>query len=284
MVGADGVARERHPLDEQVRVGLHEDLVDVGAGVALVAVGDDELALAAGVAGELPLRAGGEARAAAAADVRRLDLLEQLLGRHRRDGASQPLPVAAGREQRRPAGEHAARRGLGRGLHRARQHALDDAGPGVDDIAVAHRGRAVAEAEADRLGERDLAVGAARAELQAEAVADRVDVRVGGCREAGGAGADAHVAAAPARLEQIVVERRDAVDGRLRQPGALGGQAAIVVGDLAALLHRRLEDFQRRRRSHLVVAADDLDEVARHDPQTMLHRSRGVQLLGSITP
>ena len=43
VVGADGVAGERHALEQQRRVALHQVLVDVGAGVALVAVGDDEL-------------------------------------------------------------------------------------------------------------------------------------------------------------------------------------------------------------------------------------------------
>ena len=89
VVGADGVGGERHPLEQQLGVLLHQDLVDVRARVALVAVGDDELALAVGVARELPLRARGKARAAAAADVRRLDLLEQLVRLHRRDRARQ---------------------------------------------------------------------------------------------------------------------------------------------------------------------------------------------------
>ena len=70
VLGADGVAGERHALEQQVRVALHQHLVDVGAGVALVAVGDDELLVALGAARELPLGAGGEAGAAAAAHVR----------------------------------------------------------------------------------------------------------------------------------------------------------------------------------------------------------------------
>jgi hypothetical protein len=265
VVGPDGVARERHPLDQQVRVGLHEDLVDVGAGIALVAVGDDELALALGLARELPLRARREAGAAAAADGCGLDLLEQLLRRQVLDRALEALPVAAVREQLGPAGQPAAARGgLGRGLHRAREHARDDARPGVDDVAVADGGRGVAEAEADRLGERDLAVGAALAQPQAEPRGDLRDVLVGRRGEAGGAGADAHVAAAPARLEQVVVEGGDAVNGGLGQPRARGGEPAVVVGDLAALLDRLLEHRERGRGPDLVVAADDLDEVARH--------------------
>jgi len=59
---------------------LHQVLVDVGAGVALVAVSDDELLIARGALGELPLGAGREAGAAAAADLGRLDLFEELVG------------------------------------------------------------------------------------------------------------------------------------------------------------------------------------------------------------
>ena len=62
--------------------------------------------------------------------------------------------------------------------------------------------------------------------------AQLVDVRAAGRREARGAGADAHVAA-PARRAQVVVERRDAVDGRLGQPGLRGDLADVLVGQLA---------------------------------------------------
>ena len=67
VLGADRVAGERDALEQQRRVALHQDLVDVGAGVALVAVGDDELLVAVGRARELPLLPGREAGAAAAA-------------------------------------------------------------------------------------------------------------------------------------------------------------------------------------------------------------------------
>ena len=45
-----------------------------------------------------------------------------------------------------------------------------------------------------------------------------------------------------ARLDEVVVEGRDAVDRRLRQPRQRGRVAAVLVGDLAALVHRLLED------------------------------------------
>ena len=140
---------------------------------------------------------GREAGAAAAAHGRRLDLREQLLGGHRGERVAQALPVAPAGEQHRPAVEHAARLGLVRRGRGAGEDARDRARPGVDHVAVANRRRAVAEAQADGLGERDLAVRAALAERQPEAVADRVDVAVGGRREARRAGADAHVALRP---------------------------------------------------------------------------------------
>ena len=53
--GADRVAGERQALDQQLGASLHQVLVDEGAGVALVAVGDDELLLALRGAREPPL-------------------------------------------------------------------------------------------------------------------------------------------------------------------------------------------------------------------------------------
>ncbi len=79
--GADRVAGQRHALQQQPRALLHQVLVDVGAGVALVAVDHDQLLVALGVAGERPLLPGGEAGAAAAAQVGLRDLVQQLLGR-----------------------------------------------------------------------------------------------------------------------------------------------------------------------------------------------------------
>ena len=284
VVGADGVARERHALQQQLGVLLHEELVDVGAGVALVAVGDDELALARGRAGELPLRAGGEAGAAAPAHVRGLDDIEQVLGRHRRDRARQAVPRVPGGEQHGLV-ERAARWRLAGVARRAGDDPLDDARPGVDEVAVADGRRGVAEAEADRLGERDGAVGGALAELAAQRRAELVDVGVGGRGEARGAGADAHVAHA-AGLQEVVVEGRHAVDGGLRQPRALGGEAAIVVGDLAVVGERGLEHLERRRRAELVMPADDLDEVARHGSSLRNRWSRAddMRLVRQVRP
>ena len=87
------------------------------------------------------------------------------------------------------------------------------------------------------------------------------DVLVAAGGEAGGAGADPDVAAAP-RLQQVVVEGRDAVDGGLGEPGELGGALAVLVGDLARAVHRPLEDVECGGGLLGVVAADQLYEVA----------------------
>ncbi len=63
-------------------VALHQAAVHERAGVALVAVADDVLDVALGLAGGLPLVAGGEAPAAPAAQPRLLDLVDDLLGLH----------------------------------------------------------------------------------------------------------------------------------------------------------------------------------------------------------
>ena len=89
------------------------------------------------------------------------------------------------------------------------------------------------------------------------------DVLIAGCREAGRSGADTHVTLA-AGLDQVVVERRDAVHRRLGQAGLRGGPAAVLVGDLAVVVDGRLEDLERGRRIDAVVSADEFDEVARH--------------------
>ena len=75
--GAGGEGADEHALDDAVRVALEDAAVHVGAGVALVGVADQELAAAVGLVGQqLPLQAGGEAGAAAAAQPRGLDLLD----------------------------------------------------------------------------------------------------------------------------------------------------------------------------------------------------------------
>ena len=67
--GTHRIAGEDHALDEAVRVILHQVTVNVGAGVALVGVGDDVLDARRLRGDGAPLAAGREARAATAAEI-----------------------------------------------------------------------------------------------------------------------------------------------------------------------------------------------------------------------
>ena len=63
----DRVAADQAPLDQQVRVALHQQVILERARLALVGVADDVLRLRRFLVDELPLEAGREAGAAAAA-------------------------------------------------------------------------------------------------------------------------------------------------------------------------------------------------------------------------
>jgi hypothetical protein len=82
----DRPAGDQHPLDQLVRVVLHEVAVLEAAGLRLVGVADDEALAAVDGRHERPLQAGREARAAAAAQAGRLDLVDHLRRRHRGQG------------------------------------------------------------------------------------------------------------------------------------------------------------------------------------------------------
>ncbi len=84
LVRADRVAADDHALEHGVRVAVQDGGVHEGAGVALVGVADEVLHVARRLTRELPLGAGREAGPATAADARRRDLVDDLLGRHRR--------------------------------------------------------------------------------------------------------------------------------------------------------------------------------------------------------
>ena len=191
---------------------------------------------------EVPLEPGGEARAAAAAQVRGLYLGDQIVGRGG-ERRAQPAPVA-GADQHRLV-EDARPLGLGRGPRFSGEHALERARPRVDDVALAEGRARVAEAEADGLVQRDRAVR--RAHRHAETALELADLLVEACRPARGSGADAHDPLGR-RLDEIVVEGRDAVDGRLGKPGHRRRVPAVVVGDL-----RRASAAASRRTSSAVT-------------------------------
>ena len=94
----DRVRGEDHPLDELVRIVLHQEPVLEGPRLGLVRVAEEVDRLALRVLGkEAPLDAGREARAAAAADVGLLDLFGDLLGRHAAaEHPAQPRVAAVG--------------------------------------------------------------------------------------------------------------------------------------------------------------------------------------------
>ena len=161
-----------------------------------------------------------------------------------RERALERRPVA-GRDQHRLL-EHAAPLRLRSAAAGTGEHARDRVRARVDDFAVADR-RARSGRTPGRPSRRARATRrrGARPSCMPEPVAQRVDVRVAGRGEAGGAGAHPNVARVRG-ARQVVVEGRDAVDRRLGQPRRRGRRAPILVGDLAVILHRRLEHVERR--------------------------------------
>ena len=95
-LGADGVSGDGHAFDHAVRIAFQHAAVHERAGIAFVGVADDELLVACGLAGELPLSPGGEARAAAAAQAGNVHRFDQRLGVVLRDGLGEGLVAVAG--------------------------------------------------------------------------------------------------------------------------------------------------------------------------------------------
>ena len=83
LMGAHGVARDGHSLQNGMGIALQYGAVHEGAGVALVGVAADVFDAVGTdrVVGELPLHAGGEARAAPAPEAGGLHRVDDLLGR-----------------------------------------------------------------------------------------------------------------------------------------------------------------------------------------------------------
>ena len=77
--GPDGEGGDGHALDEHERIAFHDHAVGVGAAVAFVGVADDVFLVARRLEHGAPLDAGGETRAAAPAQARIGDLLDDLL-------------------------------------------------------------------------------------------------------------------------------------------------------------------------------------------------------------
>ena len=90
----DRIACDHHALDELEGVAFHDGAVHEGTGVALVAVTDD-IALHLLLTGDLlPLLAGGEAAAAAAAETGLVDLVDDAVAAQLEHGLLQGLEAA----------------------------------------------------------------------------------------------------------------------------------------------------------------------------------------------
>ena len=96
LVGADGARPDHHALEDGVRVALQDAPVHERARVALVGVAEDVLLVARGLGGELPLEAGGETGAPAAAQTALLDLVDDPLGGHLGEGLGEAGVAVAG--------------------------------------------------------------------------------------------------------------------------------------------------------------------------------------------
>ncbi len=94
LMAADRVRGDDHALDDRVRISLHQGAIHERAGVTLIAVGDDVLDVALGLAGGLPLAARRVACAPAAAQAGLLDLGDHLVGGHAGEHLAQRLVPA----------------------------------------------------------------------------------------------------------------------------------------------------------------------------------------------
>ena len=82
LVAADGETRDHHALEHTVWIALHHAAVHERAGIALVGVADEMLLLPFRLPGGVPLKPGGEARSAAAAQAGIENIAADLLVRH----------------------------------------------------------------------------------------------------------------------------------------------------------------------------------------------------------
>jgi hypothetical protein len=142
--GTGDVARDEHSLEQRVRVRLDLVAVHVGARVALVRVADQVLLGARRLGQELPFVAGQEPRPAAAAQLGRLDLLD--------DGAR----VLVDQD-------------LVQGLVAADRDVLLDV-VGVDQAAVAQHDLGLAVEERDLVPQRDVGVAGAVLDVPGEVI------------------------------------------------------------------------------------------------------------------
>ena len=92
--GADGVAGDRAPFEQQVRIALHQHVVLERARLALVGVAADVLRLGRVLEDELPLQTGWKSGAAAAAKAGILHTLDHVTRLHGRHGRAESFVAA----------------------------------------------------------------------------------------------------------------------------------------------------------------------------------------------
>src|SRR6266851_2192660 len=225
-------SRNDDAFDHLVRVHLHQWTVFAGAGLGFICVADDIFLLRRSLGNKRPLHAGGEARAAAPAEVRFLDFVDDRLWRHFLERFFQSLVAVVLQIHielvRKPDAEAAADdRGLRRvaGMQRAGSHRLGSrmiAGVELFDDAVKfhrrdvfvevvvdlHRGRAGASADAFDLFQGKDAVAGGFFVADFEALLGLVEQLIAAAQHARDVGADLHVVLAHGLAAQHGVIRQ----------------------------------------------------------------------------
>ncbi len=122
------VAADRHALDDRVRVVAQDVPVMAGAGLGLVGIADDVFLRRRAARHEAPFHAGRKGRAAASAQARGLDLVDDLLARSLLAAGSFPRPDSRPRAGSPPASRNAPGRAPRKSLDSVRKPS-DSPGP-----------------------------------------------------------------------------------------------------------------------------------------------------------
>ena len=208
--GPGGDAGDRHAFDQHEGIAFHDHAVGEGGAVALVGVADDVFALGRRIEHRLPLDAGREARAAAAAQAGFGDLLDDVGGRHG-DRVLQALEAAqrlVGVERQRVV-DAAAREGQARLLGQER------------DLVRRAQPALVMAALEEAAVEQALHVGWLHGSVGDSAIRRRhLDHRF---QEIGAARAVAHDLGFDAALLEFLLDRPGDLLGAERQRAGIGG-------------------------------------------------------------
>ncbi len=295
LAGADGVTTNRHALEEQLSPLGENHAILERARLAFVGVADDDLVIAVGSAGEIPLHARRETRPASAAKTRRLDLADYLLRSHRQrlvqgrsgrdrrenDGARLALVVMHGR-----ANQVAGVVAITQLVYQARRDQfivgledLDDALGAVraeirHDLAVDKRCRAlIAHTHAGSPFQADPTVGRCFAHGYAKRLLEALGNAVGPAHHTGHTVAYPDDKLAFLLLGQEGVERHDALDLHATSTHLRGDEIKRLAGDLPELVLNAPDDVHH---APAIIAAsltdvpDCLFEILAHYDSSML--------------